>query len=186
MKVILHNRKLIRLKGFDYSSSNAYFVTICCKDFTEYFGFIKNQEMILSNSGIVVYNCWTELETTFNNISLDEFIVMPNHFHGIICIIGDPLSQKQDFSIEKTKGWILMKNPDLTLGKIIRHFKAKSAKLIRESYNKKFKWQPRYFDRIVRNEREMNSIREYIASNPLKWNLEKNIYDETDSIIKLL
>lgn len=179
------NRKTIRLKDFDYSSSHAYFVTICCDRFSENFGYVKNESTILSDAGEVIKSCWLELENIFQKIELDEYIIMPNHFHGIVCIIGDVLSKDSDFLIDKNSEWILTKNPKLTLGKIIRHFKAKSTYLIRKNYFKDFTWQKRFFDRIVRNEKEMDNIREYIFSNPIKWELKEHKHDNKDLLDKL-
>lgn len=83
---IFHQRKLNRLKNFDYSSTGYYFVTICTKNKEECFGEVKNRKMILNQYGKIVQWRWLTITKYFQNVLLDEFIVMPNHLHGIIVI----------------------------------------------------------------------------------------------------
>ena len=84
-----HNRKSIRLKGYDYSQEGLYFITICCQDGICRFGHIENDEMICNQYGIVAYNEWMKTPQIRSNITLHEFVVMPNHIHGIIEINHD-------------------------------------------------------------------------------------------------
>ena len=87
----IHHRRSIRLKGYDYSQTGMYFITICTQDSLHLFGEITNDEIVLNDSGVMVEKWWNELKNKFPNIELDEFIVMPNHIHGIIQIINtDP------------------------------------------------------------------------------------------------
>ncbi len=79
-----HHRKSIRLKEYDYSSPGAYFVTICTKDRAEIFGNVVDGKMILNELGEIVNRCWLEIPTHFPHAHLDEFVIMPNHMHGII------------------------------------------------------------------------------------------------------
>jgi REP element-mobilizing transposase RayT len=228
-----HHRKSLRLKGYDYSKPGFYFVTICCQDQQYYFGRIENQEMKLSTIGQITKQCWENIPGYFENTQLDEFVIMPNHIHGIIQIVSDvnrmdlvhgrglinqtptighapptighdpptidPTNPTVDHdtpnkspvtptnknyrSIEShTKNkkssndtnWILMKNPNITLGKIIRYFKAKSTKMIRKSGYKNFRWQRNYYDPIIRDKKELRGIRKYIIENLLKWVEENN------------
>ena len=85
MKKIL-NRKEMRLQDFDYSSAGAYFITICTKNRGNFFGKIVNDEIILNEVGEIAENVWQEIPRNFNNVELGEFIVMPNHIHGILVI----------------------------------------------------------------------------------------------------
>jgi len=88
--MIYKNHKQYRLKGFDYSGEGEYFVTICAKNHSRYFGKIENEKMILSDIGKIVLNIWIEIPDHFNNIKLDSFQVMPEHCHGIIIIKSHP------------------------------------------------------------------------------------------------
>ena len=82
----IHNRRSVRLKGYDYSQEGAYFITICCKDRAHLFGQIINGEMILNANGNIGYNEWLHTSEIRSNVSLDVFVIMPNHIHGIIII----------------------------------------------------------------------------------------------------
>jgi len=86
----MRRRKQIRLREYDYSQPGAYFITVCVKDRNEMFGEIVDGEMIRNDCGNIVQSCWEELPAHFENIQLDEFMVMPNHIHGIIIILEQP------------------------------------------------------------------------------------------------
>src|SRR5215210_2961095 len=83
----IHKRRSIRLKGYDYSQEGLYFITICVQNRKCLFGKIENDEMILNDAGQMVQTEWEKLTERFNNIELHEFVVMPNHFHGILEIV---------------------------------------------------------------------------------------------------
>ncbi len=87
----IHNRRSIRLKEYDYSQQGAYYVTICVKNREYLFGSIHNREIVLNDAGQMVCKWWNELVHKFNNIELDEFVIMPNHMHGIIFYKGRPV-----------------------------------------------------------------------------------------------
>ena len=162
----LPKRKNTRLKEFDYSQSSYYFVTICLKKRKEFFSHIVNSEFVLTEFGKILDEVWNNLPKYYN-VELDYYIIMPDHFHGII-IIDDTLSVKNDKE----------KKP-LTLSGIIGKFKSYSTKKIRNLLvNKdKFEWQKSFYDRIIRNEKELYNIRKYIQENPLRWDIEKNNLD---------
>ncbi len=84
----IHHRESIRLKDYNYSENGAYFVTVCTQNRENLFGEIVEGKMILSQAGKIVLNCWQEIPQHFQNVELDEFCIMPNHFHGIIFIVG--------------------------------------------------------------------------------------------------
>jgi len=88
---VIHNRRSIRKKGYDYSKAGLYFITICVQYKELLFGTIENGNMILNDAGKMIHNEWEKLPLRFNNIDLQEFTVMPNHFHGILEIVGAPL-----------------------------------------------------------------------------------------------
>ncbi len=93
----IHHRKSIRLKGYDYSQSGFYFITLCINNREHLFGEIINNEMILNDAGINAVKFWNEIPQHFTHVRLHEFIIMPNHLHGIIEIVGEKyLSPKND------------------------------------------------------------------------------------------
>ena len=100
----IHHRRSIRLKGYDYSQAGLYFITICTQNRLCLFGEIENGEMILNDPGIMIEHQWQELIYCFDNIKLHEFIVMPNHFHGIIEFVGVPLVGTQNVEQPPTMG----------------------------------------------------------------------------------
>ena len=87
----IHHRKSIRLKGYDYSKAGAYFVTMCIQERKCLLGNISDEKMILNNAGIMIDKWWWELRNKFNDVELDEYIIMPDHFHGIVFIVGADL-----------------------------------------------------------------------------------------------
>ena len=174
----MRNRKSNRLKGFDYSFAGYYFVTICVHHRMNLFGTIVGGRMVLNEWGQIAHNCWHEIPKIFLNVTLDTFVVMPNHVHGIIQIRRGLIHQTQTndegmINHAPTESWRLMQKHDISLGKIIRHFKAKTTKLI-HNQNYTFVWQRNYYDRIIRDERELNHIRQYIINNPIQWDTDVN------------
>jgi len=172
----IHKRKSIRLKDYDYSSIGEYFVTICTKDKECYFGDVEDENVQISGIGRIARDVWLEIEQKFNGVALDEFVFMPNHLNGILTIrnrrrglINQTPTNKTRTVQKNVHEWVLMKNPNQTLGKIIRFFKAKASKLIRDSGFHNFAWQRNYYERIVRDEKELNRIRRYVIDNPLQW-----------------
>ncbi len=165
----LRNRKPNRLKNYNYSKPGYYFVTICTKNKIQYFGKIKNNKMILSEIGKIAHDCWFEIPKHFNNIELDEFIVMPNHIHGIVIInennAGSFLPDNElCFLNDRTK---------MLLPKIIQQYKSSVTRIINKNKSLPyFQWQKFYYDSIVRNEKQLLRIQEYVINNALKWELD--------------
>ncbi|TAK52971.1 MAG: transposase [Bacteroidetes bacterium] len=153
-----------RLRGYDYSSAGMYFVTICTKSMICYFGEIKNGEMCLNDIGSIVAGEWQRTPEIRPNIDLDEWIVMPNHIHGII-VIKD--------SVETPRRGVSTTWKPNSLGSIVNQIKSVSTKRIHSAGYQEFAWQPRFYDHIIRNERERERIRTYIRNNPTKWEKEK-------------
>lgn len=114
----IHHRKSIRLKGYDYSQAGLYFITICAQNRQCLFGDVVNEKMILNDAGKMVENEWLKLHERFTNIELHEFVVMPNHFHGIIEIVGatlvvDPETRYNQNEIEKNGDQTIDENQQL-------------------------------------------------------------------------
>jgi REP element-mobilizing transposase RayT len=169
MLIERRSRKANRLKGFNYSQAGKYFVTICVKDRESCFGQIQNGVMSLNNLGKIVKQVWVNLPRHYPYIVLDEYVVMPNHFHGIV-IIQYPDHVGAGFKPAPT---LLIKK--YSLSEIIRGFKTFSSRQINQSINDSiFRWQRSFYDRVIRNERELNRIRDYIKNNPLNWQNDRN------------
>lgn len=162
-----HHRRSIRLKGFDYKQSGAYFVTICTQNRECLFGTAGDGEIQQNDAGRTAQVSWQELPSRFSNISLDAFVVMPNHIHGII-VVGRQFiasSAAQD----KNQGAI---NRAPTLGEIVRAYKASSARLIRSAANANVAWQRNYYEHVIRDEQSFDRIRQYILDNPVRWSVD--------------
>ena len=171
MKNVYGKRKSIRLKDYDYTQEGAYYVTICTHDRKCIFGYIKDGKMILNEPGKSVEYTWYDLPNHNNNIELDEFVVMPNHVHGIIVIVG---AGSKPALIHERAGY----EPAPTvhgLSEMIRQFKTFSAKRINKIDNATGTavWQRNYYEHVIRNEHDLSGIREYILMNPIMWNNDK-------------
>jgi len=179
-----------RFKGYDYTSPGKYYITICTKNKIPYFGKIENGEMILSDIGIIAKDLWIAIPDHYPNIELDEFVIMPDHMHGIIIInansdsniivetrhasflrphnkkpnqIGNPGSQLKPDN-QKTR---ISPKPG-SLGAIVGSYKSAVSKIIHR-FDPDFKWQPRFYDHIIRSNNELSRIRKYIRENPGNW-----------------
>ncbi len=170
--------KSLRVQGYDYSQSGAYFITICTKDKKNYFGKIKNSEMKLSDIGNIVQKYWQEIANQFLFVQLDEFVIMPNHMHGIIIINDD--SRDAINRVSTDNGGVTGKNNPMlynSISRFIRWYKGRCTFEINKLDNTDFAWQSRFYDRIIRNDVELNKIREYIQINPREWDNDKNNID---------
>ncbi|MFA5056201.1 MAG: transposase [Dehalococcoidia bacterium] len=156
-----------RLQEWDYSQNGYYFVTICIKNREYLFGQIKNDEMILSKIGRVAEQCWYEIPNHFTFVELDEFAIMPNHIHGIIVITKN--TETQHIASLQRQGPNKFGPQSENLASIMRGFKS-SIKKWATVNGIDFEWQPRFYDRIIRNEEELWNVRNYIQHNHLKWN----------------
>ncbi|MBI3742464.1 MAG: transposase [Chloroflexi bacterium] len=171
-----------RLKGWDYSSAGFYFVTICARDRECFFGEVVDEEMRLSPIGKIVADEWQKTPIIRANVTLDEWVVMPNHLHGIIVINGAMVeTSRRGVSTPRdvpTPRGVATKNksqlkPNL-LGSMIGQFKSVCTKRIWAQGFSNFGWQERYHDHIIRNERALENIRNYIRANPAKWETDRN------------
>ncbi|MGD9488191.1 MAG: transposase [Calditrichaceae bacterium] len=174
-----HHRRSIRLKGFDYSQAGWYFVTICAQNREILFGDVIDGKMVLNTLGKIIEYHWKKMSIHFKNVNIDEFQIMPNHFHGIVNIIksvGAMHSNQNNINNGN--------NPDMnaspqrphgtkpgSLGAIMQNFQSITSRKInkiRKTPGARL-WQRNYYEHIIRNENELNRIRQYIIENPLKW-----------------
>lgn len=168
-----HNRRSVRLAGYDYAQSGAYFVTVCTQKRASLFGSITNGEMQLNDAGRIVQEVWRDLPARFSQVRIDNSIVMPNHIHGIVLVGAQfiaPSNPPPDIA-ESPTGSAIGRAP--TLGEIIRAYKAISTRGIRRTVKADFSWQRNYYEHIVRNEESLNRIREYIVNNPSQWDVDR-------------
>lgn len=162
----MFTRKVLRLNNFDYSGDGFYFVTICSAHKAELFGKVVNEIVVLNNLGRIVEDSWLKVGSLHENIRLDEYVIMPNHVHGIIIIEDNVADANFASTTQRT---------EMLLSKVIQQFKrAVTIQINKERSGKGAIWQRSYFDRVIRNEKELYQIRNYIRQNPLKWHLEKN------------
>ncbi|MGB4499161.1 MAG: transposase [Methylococcaceae bacterium] len=184
----IHHRRSIRLKNYDYSQAGLYFVTICVNNRLSLFGQVVNGEMLLNDAGKMIEKWWFEMACKFGRLALHEFVVMPNHFHGIIEIVGaNPCGRPQStqFSnIDETKtihyeNDVYAGRPQgfaPTIGQIVGAFKSLTTheyiNNVRENHWQPFEnklWQRNYHEHIIRNETAYLKISEYVQTNPQKW-----------------
>jgi putative transposase len=164
-----HHRRSIRLKEYDYSQSGAYFVTVCAWKKENSFGEIKNGEMLLNEYGRIVQEQWNALPGHFVSVETDEFVVMPNHVHGIFMLtVGAQFIAPFPENTTEEQG---VMNPAPTVGEILRAFKARCTNAINKIWNTSGMplWQRNYYEHIIRDGQELLAIRDYIRYNPLKW-----------------
>ncbi len=159
-------RKFLRLPEYDYSQPGAYFVTICTQERKPIFGEIRNGIMGLNICGCVIVDCWMWIMKQYPYVFLDEWMIMPNHFHGII-VIQDMECRGGSRAAPTQK-----RKP---LGQLIGAFKTVAAQSIRRvtGINGQKVWQRNYFEHIIRDEKSWLKIQEYILTNPLRWELDR-------------
>lgn len=201
----IHHRRSIRLKEYNYSNAGAYFVTLCAFQRECLFGDIVTGEMRLNGIGLIVSECWQRIPVHFPDIEVDEFIVMPNHFHAILLKtepMGANVGAKQGVSASPAFGEdshkveykdqgeagkafasplpLPISLPQGTssgsLGAIMQNFKSVSTRKsdkLRDNPGCPV-WQRNFYERVIRDEKELSAARNYILNNPLQWDLDKD------------
>ena len=177
----------IRLKNYDYSKSGAYFITIVTHNRQCIFGKISDGRMILNDGGKIAQQCWMDIPEHFPHAELDEFVIMPNHIHGIIIlneINNQTFVETNNYSSlqmqqikspsQSSQQKSIFRSPSKTIGSIVRGFKIGVTKWFRKQTDIYTVWQQNYYEHIIRNDDELNRIRQYIINNPSKWTLDKN------------
>ncbi|MEW6194544.1 MAG: transposase [Bacteroidota bacterium] len=169
-----------RLKERDYSNPWWYYVTINTKNHAKYFGNVINEKMILDKLGNIADQSWKDIPTHFKNIELDYYVIMPNHIHGILIL--NECCRDAACNVSTSNRYSEISPQSNSLSVVIRSFKSAVTKRIHEIGYNSFVWQSRFYDHIIRNEKELFNIRKYIVQNPLKWDLGKN---QTENISEL-
>ncbi len=158
------HRRSIRLRRYDYDNYGAYFVTICTKHQQCIFSEIKQGNIRFYNLGAIAYNSWLKIPEHFPYITLDVFVVMPNHIHGILWI-----NHQQKSSNSKRQFGNIVPG---SLSSIIRSYKAavtKEINLMCGQQGTSLVWQRNYYEHIIKDEKALQNIRKYIQDNPLNW-----------------
>jgi len=173
-----------RLQNWDYGWNAMYFVTICTQGRACFFGDVAGEKMELTRIGEIAERYWNEIPQHFPFVKLDQYVVMPNHVHGII-VIDKPVDNNIGATLETpnlgvstittnnrctakaSKKW-----QPATLGVIINQYKRICTIKARE-INRDFKWQSRFHEHIIQNDRSFKNIQNYINENPLKWGADK-------------
>ena len=193
-----HHRRSVRLRGYDYTAAGAYFVTICTLDRLCWLATIEDGAAILTPAGQIVGQVWRDLPAGFPGLGLDACVVMPNHVHGVLVVtsVGAQfIAPSQEgamncaptrilpdrgaaVAIDTAEGRRFHTTPrevgarhagGWTIGEVVRAFKAASARRIRTTTIPAFAWQRSYYEHIVRDDRSLERIRDYIATNPQQW-----------------
>jgi REP element-mobilizing transposase RayT len=170
-------RRSIRLPGFDYSQSGAYFVTICTYRRQTIFGWVRKGAVELDALGAIAEEEWLRSVEIRAEIDLDEYVVMPNHLHGIV-VIEKQVGLEQSGVVGPTGRSALRRCGPVprSLGAMVAGYKSAVTKRIHtETAELDLKiWQRNYCERVIRNERELNAIRRYIQQNPRRWGQDSN------------
>lgn len=170
---IKYHRHSLRIKNYNYSLPGAYFITICTYRKENIFGYIIDGKIELNVLGKITVREWLKTFQIRKNIQLDEYVIMPNHFHGIIILTDNGGGVLQYAPTNE------FRSPSQTIGSIIRSFKSAVTRQIKRLDYPFFYsvWQRNYYEHIIRNERELNRIREYMQNNPLRWQYDRENHE---------
>ncbi len=163
---IARRRQSLRLPTYDYRGNGAYFVTIC--------SYQRRNAFAAAHVRAAILAAWDAIPEHFPAVATDSFVMMPNHVHGIVRILRERSVGAQHAAPLRSGGARRFAVLPGSLGAIIRSFKAASTKRINEIHRTPGTpvWQRNYYERVIRDERELAAVREYIALNPLKWELD--------------
>lgn len=179
----IHRRCSLRLKGYDYSQEGAYFVTVCTQHKVCHFGDIVDGEVRLNNVGRMIESAWNDLPQYYPDVAIDAFVVMPNHIHGIIILTvgAGPRACPMDPRARPHKGQPQGVAPTTSLPDVVHRFKSLTTTRYRQGVHREGwrpfagrLWQRNYYEHVIRNEEDLNRIREYIADNPALWAEDEN------------
>ena len=165
----VHHRRSIRLQGYDYSSSGAYFVTLCTQNRECVFGEIVEGEMRLSPIGRIALQCWQGIPDHFKNVQLDAYVIMPDHVHGIVIIQNEAEVGVRHVELRQNTFQHIVPN---SLSSIVLQYKASVTRICRRENFTRFRWQRNYYEHIIRREKDYHAIQRYIIDNPFKWHFD--------------
>ena len=172
-----HQRRSIRLQGYDYAQAGAYFITICTQDRACLFGNVVDGYMQLNEAGRMIRSVWDEIAVFYPGVESDEFVVMPDHIHGIIVLVGaTPRGRPGTEGPAPTGPAPTGPAPTLSLPDVVHRFKTLTTKRyadgIKQSGWTPFHrrvWQRNYYEHVIRDGESLDRIRQYIITNPVRW-----------------
>jgi REP element-mobilizing transposase RayT len=175
---VQHHRRSSRLPAYDYARPGAYFVTICIQDRERILGEVAGDQVVLSDAGKMIESVWHELPERYRGVELDAFVVMPNHLHGIVVLVGAgpracpenagrvPPGQPQGVAPTRT----------ISLPHVVHRFKSLTAAKYRQGIRDnrwppfpRRLWQRNYYEHVIRDDEDLDRIRRYVAENALRW-----------------
>ena len=164
-------RRSLRLNDYDYHQAGGYFVTVCTYRRENLFGEIREGVMRLNQYGEVAHKYFEAIPQHFDNAAVDEFVVMPNHVHGVI-FLSDVGARH---AVPPTRSQRFGHSVVGSLATIVRSFKSIVSKRINDSRKTPGEpvWQRNYYEHVIRNERSLQRIREYIVNNPQRWDFDR-------------
>ena len=179
---IKQRRRAIRLRDYDYEQAGAYFVTICTQERACLFGVIQDDKICLNDAGRTIEKWWFELNRKFPMVETDEFVVMPNHFHGVVIITDVPVGAdlrvgpvpegehptQQGAHAGAPLQAVIQWFKTMTTNEYIRGVKTASW----PSFNGRL-WQRNYYEHVIRDDQSLNRIRQYIVDNPARWEFDR-------------
>ena len=185
----LYRIESARLRGWDYRNAGWYFVTICTRDGYHFFGDVVNGEMQLSPLGEVALQFWLDIPKHISGVHTDASVMMPNHGHGILVIEPRPMTtvetlhatslpfaEDDEFLTDsqiQSRVMSALSPKAGSLGAIIRSYKSAVTNWARQNKFDDFAWQARYWEHLIRDERSLQEIRQYIHNNPARWELDR-------------
>lgn len=167
-----------RLSGWDYSSDGVYFITVCCNSRQPFLGNIRNNKVELSEIGRIATKFWYEIPDHFPHVKLDEFVIMPNHIHGLIILHHSYIEPTASFD-KALKGNQIKKSSKFSnplkdsISVIMNQYKSSVKRWCNQNPFNYFKWQSGFYDQVLRNEKSIDIIREYIYNNPKNWKTDE-------------
>ena len=175
-----HRRKIIRLAGYDYSSEGGYFITIVTHQLLPVFGMILDNKVVLLQAGEIARSEWFRTMQLRDRVELfeDEFVVMPNHIHGIIWLTRRGTARRAPTMDEYPSVEQFGKPVSGSIPTIVRAYKSAVSKhinLLRRS-NSTPLWQWNYYEHIIRDEKDYENIVEYIYQNPYNWEKDEKYF----------
>jgi putative transposase len=166
----IFHRRSVRLRGYDYSQPGAYFITVCAHDRLSLFGHIRELNMHLTELGVIVREEWLRTPALRPGVQLDEFGVMPNHFHGIL-MLDDNYECRSCVHSSPAFGKPVSGSVSVIVGAFKGAATARTRSLCGDP--KLTIWQPGFYEHVIENEKDLERIREYILENPQRWQSDK-------------
>ena len=150
--IVPSQRKHLRLPDYDYATPGIYFVTVSTHRRACLFGSVVHGGVLLNDAGHTVESCWLEIPRHFDGIDLDKYVVMPNHVHGLL----------------------VLRHGGVNFGAVVAGFKSAATRRIREAIDMSGPpvWQRGYHEHVVRSQKALARIRQYVVNNPIKWDLD--------------